>query len=166
MTSMRAISPRRFAPSAVIDPPATAAVYAPLQRRSLCRREVPRHQVRPDRQGADLFGRKAPAARGRFIFVHGGGYTAATSARATISFYDTSCWAAKNGIVGVNATYRLAPRMPGRRREDAPHYALGLAYRGARRRSETRILCGHSAGGTHVASYAVMPQFTAVDAPA
>jgi triacylglycerol lipase len=75
-------------------------------------------------------------------------------------------WAAKNGIVGVNATYRLAPAHPW---PAGPEDAAGAVrwvreniakYGGDPKRV---FLCGHSAGGTHVASYAVMPQFHRVD---
>ena len=69
-------------------------------------------------------------------------------------------------MVGVNATHRLAPAHPWPAGPEdvagAVRWVLGniAAHGGDPKRV---FLCGHSAGGTHVASYAVMPQFHRVD---
>ena len=71
-------------------------------------------------------------------------------------------WAAKNGFVGVNVTYRLAPQAPW------PAGAMDLAAAvqwvsdriGERGGNPARIhLMGHSAGAVHVATYVSHPEF-------
>ncbi len=161
---IRAIGP-------VIDPPATAAVYGPLQEKEPYSGVRVSRDIKygPDpRQALDLFvPESAGSARPVFIFVHGGGYTGGSKREPGSPFYDNiMLWAAKNGIVGVNATYRLAPAHPWPAGPEdvagAVRWVLGhiAAHGGDPKRV---FLCGHSAGGTHVASYAVMPQFHRVD---
>lgn len=161
---IRAIGP-------VIDPPATAAVYAPLQEKEPYSGVKLTRDIKygtDARQALDLFVPEAPgSARPVFIFIHGGGYTGGSKHEPGSPFYDNiMLWAARNGIVGVNATYRLAPAHPWPAgAEDVAgsvRWVLGniAAHGGDPKRV---FLCGHSAGGTHVASYAVMPQFHRVD---
>jgi triacylglycerol lipase len=56
----------------------------------------------------------APAptgARPVLVFVHGGGFTGGNRRTGDSPFYDNiMLWALKNGMVGVNMTYRLAPQ--------------------------------------------------------
>lgn len=151
----------------VIDPPATAAIYAPLHEKEPYAGVKVTRDLRygtDDRHALDVFEPAQPGApRPVFIFVHGGGYTGGHKREGDNFFYDNiMLWAARNGMVGVNATYRLAPAHAW---PAGPEDVAGavrwvrdnIAKHGG---DPDRIfLAGHSAGGTHVASYAAMPQF-------
>ena len=53
------------------------------------------------------------ASRPVLVFVHGGGFTGGNKSTPGSPFYDNvPLWAARNGLVGVNITYRLAPQHP------------------------------------------------------
>ena len=101
-----------------IDPPKTAAIYAPLQQKEPYAgvKVVRDLKYGPDARNAlDVFMPESAAGPlPVFIFVHGGGFVAGNKRGPGNSpFYDNfMLWAAKNGMVGVNATYRLAPANP------------------------------------------------------
>ena len=152
----------------VIDPPKTVALYAPLQQKE------PYPGVRIERDvkyGAaarnllDIFVPETAASpRPVLIFVHGGAFVGGNKRTTPTSpFYDNiMLWAAKNGFVGVNVTYRLAPQAPW----PAGAQDLATAVRwisdriGERGGDPARIyLMGHSAGAVHVSSYVSHPEF-------
>ncbi len=151
---------RRIGP--VIDPPATAKLFAPLQKKEPYDGvTVTRDQKYgpAERNRLDVFAPgKSDGARPVLIFVHGGGFTGGDKRGANASpFYDNiALWAVGNGMVGVNITYRLAPENP----YPAGGQDVGLAvewvaqniakYGGDPRRI---FLMGHSAGAVHVATY-------------
>src|SRR5258708_30863522 len=55
----------------------------------------------------------ASAPRPVLIFVHGGAFVAGDRREPGTPFFDNiMLWAVKNGFVGVNMTYRLAPQAP------------------------------------------------------
>ena len=89
------------------------------------------------------------------LYVHGGGFTGGSKQGA---YYPQSAtaWAARNGMVGVNIDYRLAPDAvwPAGRDDLAAAIAWTVAniadYGGDPQRI---ILWGHSAGASHVADY-------------
>jgi triacylglycerol lipase len=151
----------------VIDPARTGAIYAPLHQRE----PYPGVRVTRDvsygpaeRNRLDIFSADgATGTRPVLIFVHGGGFTGGDKSMPGSPFYDNvPLWAARNGMVGVNVTYRLAPKSPW----PAGAEDVGLAVRWtieniARYGGDpARIfLFGHSAGATHVGTYAAMPQF-------
>ena len=155
----------------VIDPPATAAVYAPLHEKEPYSGVKVTRDIKygPDaRQALDLFVPEgAGISQPVFIFIHGGGYTGGHKREGNNFFYDNiMLWAAKHGMIGVNATYRLAPAhaWPAGPEDVAGAVRWVLGNIAAHGGDPKRVfLCGHSAGGTHVASYAVMPQFHRVD---
>ncbi len=100
-------------------------------------------------------------ARPVFMFVHGGGFTGGDKTSDDGIFYDNiGIWAARNGFVGVNITYRLAPEYPWPAAKEDLAAAVGwvsanIAGRGG---DPARIvLMGHSAGATHVATYIADP---------
>jgi acetyl esterase/lipase len=71
-------------------------------------------------------------------------------------------WAVKNGFVGVNMTYRLAPQSPWPAgAEDIASAVQWVANKvGERGGNPARVyLMGHSAGAVHVASYVSHPEF-------
>lgn len=151
----------------VVAPPPTAALYAPMQQRE------PYADVRvarDERYGADARHRLdvfAPAATGGarpvLVFVHGGAFVAGDKRTGTSPFYDNiALWAVKNGMVGVNITYRLAPQNPWPAAQQDLAAALtwvrqNIAARGG---DPARIyVMGHSAGAAHVAQYVAHRQF-------
>ena len=106
---------RRIGP--VIDPPATVALYAPLHE------QEPYSGVgvqRDHKYGAhprhllDVFvPERIAAPRPVLMHVHGGGYTAGHKREGSDFRHDNVVlWAARNGMVGVNMTHRLAPEFP------------------------------------------------------
>lgn len=117
----------------------------------------------PDRlQKLDVFtpdgakGKKLPV----LLFVHGGGFTRGDKHGA---FYpdNITLWAAKNGMVGVNIDYRLAPKDPWPAGVEDLASAIAwtkthIAHYGGD--PNFIVLFGHSAGANHVADYAAHPE--------
>ncbi|WP_334374615.1 alpha/beta hydrolase [Bradyrhizobium sp. AZCC 1719] len=151
----------------VIDPPKTAELYAPLQEKEPYQGVKVERDVKygpADRNLLDIFlPETAASARPVLIFVHGGAFVGGNKRRTPTSpFYDNvMLWAARNGFIGVNVTYRLAPLSPW------PAGAEDLATAvnwvtdtiGERGGNPTRIyLMGHSAGAVHVATYVSHPE--------
>jgi acetyl esterase/lipase len=150
----------------VIDPQKTAAIYAPM------------HDTEPysgvavtrdisygpaERNLLDVF--VADAASGPrpvLMFVHGGGFTGGNKATPGSPFYDNvPLWAARNGLVGVNITYRLAPQHPWPAGPEDVGAALRWVIDNISQYGgdpSKIVLFGHSAGATHAGSYAAMPQ--------
>jgi len=152
----------------VIDPPKTAALYAPLQQKEPypgVRIERDVKYGAADRNLLDVFvPETAASARPVLIFVHGGAFTAGNKRGPNASpFYDNiMLWAVKNGFVGVNTTYRLAPQSPWpAAAEDLASVVQWVADNAASRGGDpARIyLMGHSAGAVHVSSYVSHPEF-------
>jgi acetyl esterase/lipase len=155
----------------VINPPETARLYAPLQPAE------PYPGVRisrdlsygpADRNTLDVFEPEtaSPAPRPVLIFVHGGAFVGGNkrSPPGAVFYDNIMLWAVRNGFIGVNTTYRLAPQNPW----PAGAQDLGAAVRwvtqniAARGGDPGRIfLMGHSAGAVHVASYVAGPMFHA-----
>lgn len=157
----------------VINPPATAAIYAPrmLEKEPYAGVTVQR-DVRygeDARNLLDIFAPEAKSAAPRavFMFVHGGAFIRGDRRGAPGSpFYDNvMLWAVRNGMIGVNLTYRLAPA----HKWPAGAQDVGQAVRwvhdhiAAAGGDPTRVfLMGHSAGAIHVATYVAQPQFQQV----
>ena len=101
----------------VIDPPKTYAIYTPLhEKEPYAGVKIVRDlKYGPDARNA-LYVFVPENASGPlpvFIFVHGGGFVAGNKRTPGTPFYDNfMLWAAKNGMIGVNVTYRLAPANP------------------------------------------------------
>ena len=98
------------------------------------------------------------------IYIHGGAFVGGNKRTSPASpFYDNiMLWAVKNGFVGVNATYRLAPQAPWPAgAEDIASVVQWVTDKiGERGGNPARIyLMGHSAGAVHVASYVSHPEF-------
>lgn len=94
------------------------------------------------------------------LFVHGGGFTRGDK-HGAFQPDNMTLWAAKQGMVGVNIDYRLAPANPW------PAAAKDLASAIAWTRANAArfggdpdriILFGHSAGANHVADYVGHPE--------
>ena len=155
---------------AVVDPPGTALLYAPLQRHEPdAQVKVSRNlQYGPDpRNQLDVFSPETDgAARPVLVFLHGGAFTGGERRKPDSPFYDNILlWAVKNGMVGVNMTYRLAPQFqwPAAQHDVAAALAWLRQNIAAQGGDPARIvLVGHSAGAAHVAQYLAHPQFHVV----
>lgn len=155
----------------VIDPPKTAAIYAPLQQTEPYPGVKVERDVKygpADRNLLDVFGPETSTSPlPVLIFVHGGGFVAGNKRTGDSPFYDNiMLWAVKNGFVGVNMTYRLAPQAPWPAgSEDIAStiqwITTSIAARGG---DPARIyLMGHSAGAIHVAGYVSHPELHKVE---
>jgi acetyl esterase/lipase len=105
----------------------------------------------------------ASPGRPVLMFVHGGAFIRGNKRMPGLPFYDNiMLWAVKNGFVGVNITYRLAPEFswPAGVEDTAMAVQWVSDNIGARGGDPARIfLMGHSAGAVHVASYVSHPEF-------
>jgi len=98
------------------------------------------------------------------IYVHGGGFTGG-SKQGDYYPQSATAWAARNGMVGVNIDYRLAPAaaFPAARDDLAAAIAYVRANIAEFGGNPDRIfLWGHSAGADHVADYV---QYTEMQGP-
>lgn len=98
------------------------------------------------------------------VYVHGGGFTGGSKVG---DYYPQSAtaWAARNGMVGINIDYRLAPAavFPAARDDLAAAIAYVRANVAEFGGDPDRIfLWGHSAGADHVADYV---QYTEMQGP-
>ena len=152
----------------VIDPPKTVELYAPLQEKEPYQGVKVDRDVKygpADRNLLDIFAPdNVTSARPVLIFVHGGAFVGGNKRTTPTSpFYDNiMLWAARNGFVGVNVTYRLAPLAPWPAgTEDIAAAVKWITDKiGERGGNPARIyLMGHSAGAVHVATYVSHPEF-------
>lgn len=94
------------------------------------------------------------------VFLHGGGYVGGERSPVPGLIYDNvPRFFARHGMIGVNATYRLAPahRWPSGG-EDAGRLVAWLHDNAGRLGGDPRriFLVGHSAGATHAATWTFM----------
>jgi len=155
----------------IINPPDIAALYTPLQEQEPYAGVKVTRDVKygaADRHLLDVFAaQNASGARPVLIFVHGGGFVAGNKRAPGTPFNDqVPLWAARNGFVGVNMTYRLAPQNPW----PAGAEDMGAAVRWVRANIAAHggdpahvFLMGHSAGAVHVASYVAHTAFHGPD---
>ena len=112
----------------------------------------------------DVFESSSRCASGRgrpvVVFVHGGAFTRGSKSADGLIYDNVLRWFSRQGLVGVNVEYRLAPdaQYP----EGARDVAAALDWTAAsidRFGGDPRsiLLVGHSAGGCHVASYLYDP---------
>jgi acetyl esterase/lipase len=161
------IVPQVKAIGRVIDVPGTAKIYAPLHpKEPYAGVKVERDlKYGPDaRHALDVFTpESATAPLPVFIFIHGGGFVAGNKRGPNASpFYDNfMLMAARNEMVGVNATYRLAPanKWPSGAEDVAAAVKWVQANIAQYGGDPARIfLVGSSAGGAHVAGYVANPK--------
>lgn len=154
----------------VVEPPATQKLYLPLSEREpyagvLVRRDV---AYGPDaRHLLDVFRPQgATGSRPVLVFVHGGAFTGGNRRTGDSPFYDNiMLWAVREGMVGVNMTYRLAPTHAWPAAQQDIQAALNWVRANIAASAgdpNKVILMGHSAGAAHVAQYLAFPQFHAV----
>lgn len=103
------------------------------------------------------------------LFMHGGAYVGGDKHIDGSPFYtNIGAWAARNGMVGVNMTYRLAPQAtwPAAQEDIASAVRWVRANVAAHGGDPSRIiLMGHSAGASHVSNYLAHPRFHGADGP-
>jgi triacylglycerol lipase len=153
----------------VVAPPPTEKLYAPLQEREPYAGVQVRRNVRygsDARHLLDVFTPDKPQANQPvLVFVHGGAFMRGERRTGDSPFYDNiMLWAVRQGMVGVNMTYRLAPANPWPAAQQDIQSALkwvrdNIAASGGN--PQRIILMGHSAGAAHVAQYLAHPQFHA-----
>jgi len=161
------IAPELVKIGAVIAPPQTEKLYAPLSQHEPydgveVRRDL--HYGSDARHLLDLFQPKeSRSGQPVLVFVHGGAFMRGDRRTGDSPFYDNiMLWAVRQGMVGVNMTYRLAPAHPW----PAAQQDIRLALNWVRENIAAAggdpgriILMGHSAGAAHVAQYLAFPQF-------
>jgi acetyl esterase/lipase len=151
----------------VIDPPNTRLLYAPLQEKEPYQGVRIERDIKygpADRNLLDVFMPETPSAgRPVLIFVHGGAFIGGNKRMPGTPFYDNvMLWAVKNGFVGVNITYRLAPQFPWPAgAEDVATAVQWVSDKISERGGDPAhvYLMGHSAGAIHAASYVSHPEF-------
>src|SRR5262249_5540056 len=154
----------------VIDPPKTAALYAPMQAKEPYAGVKVERDVKygpAERHLLDVFvPETSTASRPVLIYVHGGGFVAGNKRNPGEPFYDNiMLWAVKSGFVGVNTPYRLAPASPWPAgAEDLAAVVQWVSEKiGERGGNPARIfLIGQSAGAVHVAGYVSHPELQKV----
>jgi triacylglycerol lipase len=150
----------------VIDPPKTAALYAPMQQKEPYTGVKAERDVKygpADRHLLDVFTPESGSGtRPVLIYVHGGAFVGGNKRLPNSPFYDNiMLWAVKNGFVGVNTTYRLAPASPWPAgAEDLASVVQWVKEKiGERGGDPARVyLMGQSAGAVHVAGYVSHPE--------
>jgi triacylglycerol lipase len=151
----------------VVEPAGTALVYAPLQEKEPYAGVKVSRDVkygRDERNVVDIFvPETAETGRPVLIFVHGGGMVRGVKHAPGSPFYDNiMLFAARNGMVGVNLEYRLAPQFawPSGIQDQlaAIRFIAGKAADYGADPNRIYVM-GHSAGATHVASYVAHPEF-------
>ncbi len=110
----------------------------------------------------DVYRAKGASGVPVMVFVHGGGYRSGERDLNEQVYGNVPTWFARNGMLAVNATYRLAPqdRWPSGGEDMAA--VVGWVKAHAREYGgdpERIFMMGHSAGATHVATYAFDPRF-------
>ncbi len=161
----------------VVDPPATAKIYAPLQRTIA---NTPGVRVTRDiaygpgpKDTMDVFSSDSKlASRPILIFVHGGAFVGGDKSRTPDGdpspFYDNMMlWAVSHGMTGINMNYEWAPKAqyPVVQHDIAEVVAWARRHAASFGGDPNRIyIWGHSAGASHVASFIAHPE-TYADVP-
>jgi len=140
----------------------TLEVYTPILR------DAPKAGIRvsrdlaygPDaRHKADMYQPEGKTGVPVVVFIHGGAYVRGEREINPEVYGNVATYFARQGMLGVNATYRLAPatQWPGAA-EDVGALVKWLRANAARFGGDPNriFLIGHSAGATHIATYAYL----------
>jgi acetyl esterase/lipase len=159
--------PRIAAMGRVNDPAKTQPLYIPLHGKEPYTGVKVTRDVKygpHERNTLDLFVPEGGASgRPVFMFVHGGGFIRGSKRQDNSPFYDNvMLWAVRNGMIGVNVEYRLAPQATW----PSGNEDLSMAVRWAGDNAAANggdankvYLMGHSAGASHVGLYVAHTQF-------
>ena len=111
------------------------------------------------RQRLDLYQPVAPNGD-VVLFVHGGAFVRGDKTINAAMYGNVLAWFARQGVLGINVEYRLAPEATypagGEDVGAAVRWAAGHCARYGGNPARVFVL-GHSAGGTHAATYAYDP---------
>ena len=102
------------------------------------------------------------------IFIHGGAYVRGDKDAYGEMYGNIAIWFARQGMLGINATYRLAPQAKWPSGADDVRGMVKWAKENATKYGgdANRIyLVGHSAGATHIASYVFDKSLQPADGP-
>ena len=151
---LHAIGPR-------IEIAETSRLYAALQPRDLYQGVYPTRDLAygpDDKQKLDVFtaGPGGRALKPVLVFVHGGAFAGGDKHAGGPLYDNVMAWAARNGLVGVDLNYRLAPKAvwPSGAQDVGAAVAWIRQNIGRYGGDPRRIyLWGHSAGAVHVADY-------------
>jgi triacylglycerol lipase len=122
-------------------------------------------------QKLDVFTKANDTVTGKpvVIFAHGGGFTGGDKHReGAFQFDNLMMWLARNGFVGVNMNYRLAPANPfPAAQEDVAAVIRWTKANATRYGGDPNriVLAGQSAGASLMANHLAMPQFHGPDGP-
>ncbi|MGG5809215.1 alpha/beta hydrolase [Falsiroseomonas sp. CW058] len=112
----------------------------------------------PDpKQVLDIHARPGLTRAPVVVFFHGGAYVRGDKRVNDEIYGNVATWFARQGMVGINATYRLAPASPWPGGAQDVGAVVAWARENAARLGgdpDRILLIGHSAGATHVANYA------------
>lgn len=120
-----------------------------------------------ERNRLDVFSEQGADGAGRpiFLFVHGGGFIGGDKKHPGSPYLDNvALWAVRNGLVGINITYRLAPDFlfPAGSEDLAAAVRWARAHAGEFGGNPDRIfVMGTSAGACHVAGFIAHDRFAA-----
>jgi len=152
----------------IVDTPNTAKLYAPL----FASQKEPYPNVMMTRDVAygpdplnklDVFTSGSGSGKTVVVYVHGGGFERGSKQQPNSPFYDNiMLWLTRQGMVGVNINYRLAPKNVW----PAAHEDLAAVVRWLQQNiaqyggAPDRVaLWGQSAGASLIAGYLAHPQF-------
>jgi len=124
-----------------------------------------------ERQRLDVHVPKESSSKPRpvVMFVYGGGFTRGSKNRYGEWIYgNVPSLFARNGFIGVSANYRLAPEFGWPTGAEDVALAIdwvrkNIAHFGGD--PNQLFIMGHSSGATHVATYALRPEFHLADGP-
>ena len=111
------------------------------------------------RQVVDLYRPRAPNGD-VVLFVHGGAFVRGDKTINDTMYANVLTWFARQGVLGINVEYRLAPEAvyPGGAEDVGAAVAWAARHCAQHGGNPQRLfLIGHSAGGTHAAAYAYDP---------
>lgn len=112
------------------------------------------------RQVLDVYRPRGARAAPVIVFVHGGAFVRGGKDINAAMYGNVLRWFARRGWVGINVEYRLAPEaMHPQGALDVAAACDWVARHAAAHGGDPGAICliGHSAGGTHAASYACDP---------
>ena len=113
-----------------------------------------------ERHRLDLFAPAGARAAPVVVFIHGGAFVRGDKRTSDAIHDNVMQWFARQGFVGVNVEYRLAPESvyPGGAEDVGRAVEWAHAHAAAHGGDPARVLLiGHSAGGTHAAGYVFDP---------
>lgn len=120
------------------------------------------------RQKLDIYQPPGKSNLPIMVFFHGGGYTGGERDYTPLVHANVLTYFARNGFLGINADYRLAPEFPWPAGGQDVRSVVEWVQKNAGQyggNPERIFLFGHSAGASHVALYALDRRFQPPNGP-